>query len=72
MTSSQRIPVTLAMNDTKTAPSHLEEYADDISKDSQHADDGHLVLPAALQGLSEEEFKSVARKATWKVTISST
>jgi len=67
MTSSRPNQTTLSLTDTKTVPDHLEEYADDILKDPHRADDGHILLPASLQVLSDEEYKSLSRKATWKV-----
>jgi len=67
MTSPRPGQATLSLTDKKTVPSHLEEYADDISKDPHRADDGHILLPASLQVLSDEEYKSLSRKATWKV-----
>lgn len=66
MSSSRHGQATLSLTDKKTVPTH-EEYADDISKDPHHADDGHTLLPTLLQVLSDEEYKSLSRKATWKV-----
>jgi len=72
MASSLQHHATANMNltDNKAQPSYVEEYADDdMSKDPNHIRDGHLVLPASLQNLSEEEYKAVGRKAMRKLDI---
>lgn len=57
------------LNDKKPLPSHIEDFDNDgMHKDPNHGD-GHLVLPASLQNLSEEEYKALGRKAMMKLDL---
>lgn len=68
MGSRSQTPVTtgLPSTDSKTAPLHRESYVDDLSKSPSQTDD-FLLMPASLQNLSEAEYDSLGRKATWKI-----